>query len=152
MIHQSRAPMDLLWITSLWQLSRVWLKRHRFSFAVLATLVLTFLVRYTADIRWTEEVKQTRFMPSPTFSTASSGQHKRTHQSVALLTLGDILLIIRPVIVPVSSCHHAASQAWNIFTCESPQIAKLIGPTWGPPGSCRPPMSPMLAPGNLLPG
>ena len=28
------------------------------------------------------------------------------------------------------------------------QIAKFMGPTWGPPGSCRPRMGPMLAPWN----
>ena len=32
------------------------------------------------------------------------------------------------------------------------QIAKFMGPTWGPPGSCRPQMSPMLAPWILLSG
>ena len=32
------------------------------------------------------------------------------------------------------------------------QIAKLMGPTWGPPGSCRPQMGPMLAPWTLLSG
>ena len=31
--------------------------------------------------------------------------------------------------------------AYVIFT----QIAKFMGPTWGPPGSCRPQMGPMLA-------
>ena len=30
------------------------------------------------------------------------------------------------------------------------QIAKFIGPTWDPPGSYRPQMGPMLAPGTLL--
>ena len=30
------------------------------------------------------------------------------------------------------------------------QIAKFKGPTWGPPGSCRPQMGPMLAPWTLL--
>ena len=29
------------------------------------------------------------------------------------------------------------------------QIAKFMGPTWGPPGSCRPQMGPMLAPCTL---
>ena len=29
------------------------------------------------------------------------------------------------------------------------QIAKFMGPTWGPPGSCRPQMGPMLAPWTL---
>ena len=30
----------------------------------------------------------------------------------------------------------------------APQIAKFMGPTRGPPGSCRPQMGPMLAPGS----
>ena len=30
------------------------------------------------------------------------------------------------------------------------QIAKFMGPTWGPPGSCRPQMGPMLTPRTLL--
>ena len=32
------------------------------------------------------------------------------------------------------------------------QIAKFVGPTWSPPGSCRPQMGPMLAPWTLLSG
>ena len=32
------------------------------------------------------------------------------------------------------------------------QIARFMGPTWGPPGSCRPQMGPMLAPWTLLSG
>ena len=32
------------------------------------------------------------------------------------------------------------------------QIAKFMGPTWGPPGPCRPQMGPMLAPWTLLSG
>ena len=32
------------------------------------------------------------------------------------------------------------------------QIAMFMGPTWGPPGSCRPQMGPMLAPWTLLSG
>ena len=35
---------------------------------------------------------------------------------------------------------------------EYTQIAKFMGPTWGPPGSCRPLMGPMSAPRTLLPG
>ena len=34
----------------------------------------------------------------------------------------------------------------------STQIARFMGPTWGPPGSCRPQMGPMLAPWTLLSG
>ena len=30
------------------------------------------------------------------------------------------------------------------------QIARSMGPTWGPPGSCRPQMGPILAPWTLL--
>ena len=30
------------------------------------------------------------------------------------------------------------------------QIVKFMGPTWGPPGSCRPQMGPILAPWTLL--
>ena len=32
------------------------------------------------------------------------------------------------------------------------QIARFMGPTWGPPGSCRPQMCPILAPWTLLSG
>ena len=32
------------------------------------------------------------------------------------------------------------------------QIAKFMGPIWGPSGSCRPQMGPMLAPWTLLSG
>ena len=39
-----------------------------------------------------------------------------------------------------------------LLLLESIQIAKFMGPTWGPPGSCRPQMDPMLAPWTLLSG
>ena len=35
---------------------------------------------------------------------------------------------------------------------EQSQIAMFMGPTWGPPGSCRPQMGPMLDPWTLLSG
>ena len=38
--------------------------------------------------------------------------------------------------------------AQAVFT----QITRFMGPTWGPPGSCRPQMGPMLAPWTLLSG
>ena len=40
----------------------------------------------------------------------------------------------------------------NICTHTYTQIAKFMGPTWGPSGSCRPQMGPMLAPCTLLSG
>ena len=41
--------------------------------------------------------------------------------------------------------HHDAHMARAML----PQIARFIWPTWGPPGSCRPQMGPMLAPWTL---
>ena len=38
------------------------------------------------------------------------------------------------------------------FYAMLPQIAKFMGQTWGPPGSCQPQMGPMLAPWTLLSG
>ena len=40
---------------------------------------------------------------------------------------------------------------WNFSSIIS-QIARFMGPSWGPPGSCRSQMSPMLAPWTLLSG
>ena len=40
----------------------------------------------------------------------------------------------------------------RINNCSTPQIAKFMGPPWGPPGFCRPQMGPMLAPWTLLSG
>ena len=39
---------------------------------------------------------------------------------------------------------------WNCGNDMITQIAKFMGPTWAPPGSCRPQMGPILAPWNLL--
>ena len=46
---------------------------------------------------------------------------------------------------------------YTVFCCteysnKATQIAKFMGPTWSPPGSCRPQMGPMLAPWTLLSG
>ena len=41
---------------------------------------------------------------------------------------------------------------FNSFAVRSTEIAKFMGPTWGPPGSCGPQMGPMLAPWTLLSG
>ena len=45
-------------------------------------------------------------------------------------------------------CHHSGTGGVGLYA----QIAKFMGPTWGPPGSCRPQMGPMLAPWILLSG
>ena len=48
----------------------------------------------------------------------------------------------------ISSCRFVSHDDVNEHT----QIAKFMGPTWGPPGSCRPQMGPMLAPWTLPSG
>ena len=45
----------------------------------------------------------------------------------------------------------------SIFTTNrdmmmTPQVTRFMGPTWGPPGSCRPQMGPVLSPWTLLSG
>ena len=40
----------------------------------------------------------------------------------------------------------------NLVKAIMTQIAKFMGPTWGPPGSYRPQMGPMLAPWTLISG
>ena len=44
---------------------------------------------------------------------------------------------------PTKWCCQLSEFSWS-------QIAKFMGPTWGPPGSCRPQMGPVLAPWTLL--
>ena len=46
-----------------------------------------------------------------------------------------------------SSCGMRLNKAQN-----TPEIVKFMGPAWGPPGSCRPQIGPMLAPWNLFSG
>ena len=45
-----------------------------------------------------------------------------------------------------------ASPGLNEIVSSWSQIARFMGPIWGPPGSCRPQMGPMLAPWTLLSG
>ena len=42
-------------------------------------------------------------------------------------------------------------QGWNGMHCP-PQLARSMGPTWGPPGADRTQVGPMLAPWTLLSG
>ena len=56
--------------------------------------------------------------------------------------------------------HHTLSNTHYKYTgtnlinrfIEVTQMTTFMGPTWGPPGSCRPQMGPMLAPWTLLSG
>ena len=45
-----------------------------------------------------------------------------------------------------------ASVRNSIQTALQTQIARFVGPSWGPPGSCQPQMGPMLTPWTLLAG
>ena len=53
----------------------------------------------------------------------------------------DCLIFVMEIPIPVKS-----------IDIETAQIAKFVGPTWGPPGSCWPQMGPILAPWTLLSG
>ena len=52
----------------------------------------------------------------------------------------------------LSTCIFPIRNTWGCTLAMSPQIATFMGPTWGPSGSCRPQMGPMLAPWILLSG
>ena len=39
-------------------------------------------------------------------------------------------------------CSQGSKRQQVSIYSENPQIARLMGPTWDPPGSCRPPMAP----------
>ena len=54
---------------------------------------------------------------------------------------------------PWQQCYHDACliSEWSDKS-EPTQIAKFMGPTWDPPGSCQPQMGPMLAPWTLISG
>ena len=50
--------------------------------------------------------------------------------------------------------HHDDAMIWKklstlLALCEGTQIAKFMGPTWGPPGPYRPQMGPHVSPMNL---
>ena len=47
---------------------------------------------------------------------------------------------------------HAIPSTFAVWHSSGSQIAKFMGPTWGPSGSCRPQIGPMLTPWTLLSG
>ena len=52
-----------------------------------------------------------------------------------------------------TTCTAWKSEVWLWWLAlNGTQIAKFMGPTWGPPGSCRPQMGPILVPWTLLLG
>ena len=49
-------------------------------------------------------------------------------------------------------CSIAWIIVYDLYVWRTTRIAKCMGPTWGPPGSCRPQMGPILPPWALLLG
>ena len=70
------------------------------------------------------------------------------------------MLIILFVCIIHYAWKNLDSWEWSVRWCccgsatidLTPQIARFTWPTWGPPGSCRPQVAPMLAPWTLLSG
>ena len=52
----------------------------------------------------------------------------------------------------VISTMYPLADMLRLIVTRGTQIARFMGPTWDPPGSCRPQMGPMLAPWTLLSG
>ena len=78
------------------------------------------------------------------------------HWHVPLVTDVGISWTVTTMLVPYHLHHVTATQRkfgcpWTILRL-STQIAKFMGPTWGPPGADRTQVGPMLAPWNLLSG
>ena len=75
---------------------------------------------------------------------------------------GTAILVPCHVVQSLQLIWRLGTRWWNLWppalqmSCsdltERSQIAKFMGPTWGPPGSCRPQIGPMLAPWSLLSG
>ena len=81
--------------------------------------------------------------------------HIRTLTCVIMLkktkiSYNDICQHNRPHFKYISLQRQKQAIIWRMIRIS--QIAKFMGSTWGPPGSCRPQMGPMLAPWTLLSG
>ena len=66
--------------------------------------------------------------------------------------------VVKPIYSPNNfTVRGIMKQLWQLTPSSAKlsihaQIAKFLGPTWVPPGSCQPQMGPMLAPWTLLSG
>ena len=82
--------------------------------------------------------------------------HRSLAQTDMVSKVGSIKVTGRqPVTYSISVATQKYAGIFNrIHRCiyQASQIAKFMGPTWGPPGSCRPQMGPLLAPWTLLSG
>ena len=88
------------------------------------------------------------------------GYVSHAHSIVLLYSVGNKITTTTQYISALSM--KVATRAWQHLRWKTDsnvcikviitQIAKFMGPTWGPPGTCRPQMGPMLAPWTLLSG
>ena len=79
------------------------------------------------------------------------------YQHMASLGLNELTLIhpdnVQTIYIFLVTCYTWFNPCiLRIFSMYISQIAKSMGPSWGPPGSCRPQMVPMMAPWSLLSG
>ena len=83
---------------------------------------------------------------------AGYSRRHRVHYDVTVIVglVHDIHIL---VLQNTTLANASASNFGSISGMEKQsQIARFMGPTWGPSGSCRPQMGPMLAPWTLLSG
>ena len=62
------------------------------------------------------------------------------------------VIILEHILVKFEPNNLIFESKYNILIPENARITNFMGSTWGPPGSCRPKMGPMLAPRTLLSG
>ena len=87
-----------------------------------------------------------------------STSHKQSRTRIRIWKYSNRSEIWQASLQPCCPNAHRFSKRYKIFNAQTrrfealrdlmktPQIARFMGPTWGPPGSCRPQMGPMLAP------
>ena len=75
--------------------------------------------------------------------------HRDTRIHVYMTNFANVCGVEGTDILTAPACHYFSEAAeYKKIT----QRARFVGPTWGPSGSCRPQVGPMLAPWTLLSG
>ena len=111
-------------------------------------LVVTLQTKWTWCLRWMD-ILQTKF----SYEISSM----KMNVSICIQTLlvfvyeGPIYSMSAFIQVMFRHLLVDLNQSWSSSLMSS-QITRFMGPTWGPPGSCRPQMGPILAPWTLLSG
>ena len=132
---------NIAWVTLIGRSTGTWMQQHLLPMMKWPSSELSYL-QMQSDARcswvWLKHGARKLFMVK---------LHNYVLKTVAYtsteLQQHHIIVTVHPVYQQWWQHSHALSQ---------PQIAKFMGPTRGPPGSCRPQMGPMLAPWTLLSG